>query len=329
MTKNRIMEEFLNLDDNIINHIKLEEYIDFCIKNNKKEKIKGKTTSHHILPMAKNLPFRKFSNLKENDWNKSELSYSDHYYAHYLLTQAIDHISILIAFTGMHMRDFVIDRISENELIPSDEFSKIWENRNRKIKDHRLEIITDEDGNKMTRASYYTKKRKLSKNTLERMSERMSGDNNIVHKDGVVTKIRETKKNTFIDGKNMDTLSAERAAETMKKEFINDKGETTTIYKENGKKISQTLKDTDIAKRRAETRKNNYYSSQECPRVIVKNILDESYSEEMTLNEARKISPALDSKTKDNYLGMSKYGKNILIKRGKSNLIGLYCERIQ
>jgi hypothetical protein len=328
MVKNRIVQEFQKLDDNIINHIKLEEYIDFCIKNNKIEKIKGKTTSHHILPMAKKLPFTKFSNLKENSWNKSELSYGDHYYAHYLLTQAIDHISVLIAFSGMHMRDFRLSRISENELISTDEFNKIWENRNRKIKEHRLEIIQDDDGNKMTRAYYYSKNIKLSKSTIERMSERMSGDNNIVHKDGVVDKIRETKQKTYIDGKNLDTISAERAANTMKKEFINDKGELTTIYKENGKKISEILISNGLAKKRAQGRRERYYASPDCPRVIVYNVFDESYIEEMTLNAARKISPALDTKTRENYLGMKNTAKDKLIKKGKAHLIGLYCERI-
>lgn len=49
----------------------------------------------------------------------------------------------------------------------------------------------------------------------------------------------------------------------------------------------------------------------------------------MPLNEARKISPALDRKTKDDYLGKSKYGTSILTKKDKKHLIGLYCEKIE
>jgi hypothetical protein len=54
-----------------------------------------------------------------------------------------------------------------------------------------------------------------------------------------------------------------------------------------------------------------------------------NYCEEMPLNTARKISPALDTKTKENYLGMSNTAKGKLIKKGKAHLIGLYCERIR
>ena len=331
MSKNKILEEFLKLDNKIINRIKLEEYIDFCIKNDTRKKIKGKTTSHHILPMAKTLPFKKYSNLKQHEWNKSELSYYNHYYAHYLLTQAIDHISILIAFTGMHMRDSKLNRISESELIYPDEFNKIWENRNRKIKEHRLEIIIDDDGNEMTRAALYSKNRKISDDLRMKMSERMSGKNNIANNKEVVSKIRETKQNTYIDGKNLDTISAERAANTMKNEYIGKDGEITTIYKETGKKISKNLLQieengkTKAYNRNKQTheklRKNgNWYK--------VLNIFDTSYEKILPAVEVRNISPGLEKCNKENYLGKSKFGQTILTKKGKCDLIGLYVEKL-
>lgn len=52
MAKVMIMGEFLKLSDNIINKENLEKYIEFCLEKDVKNKIKGKTTSHHILPMA-------------------------------------------------------------------------------------------------------------------------------------------------------------------------------------------------------------------------------------------------------------------------------------
>lgn len=61
-------------------------------------------------------------------------------------------------------------------------------------------------------------------------------DNNPAKDSETLSKIRNTKAKTFIEGKNLDTISAERAAKTMKKEYVNEDGETTTIYKENGKK---------------------------------------------------------------------------------------------
>ena len=331
MTKSRILEEFLKLDNNIINRIKLEEYIDFCIKHDTKTKIKGKTTSHHILPMAKTLPFKQYSNLNQNEWNKSELYYYDHYYAHYLLTQSINHVAVLIAFTGMHMRDLKLNRIFKNELISDNEFNELWKNRNKKIKEHRLEIIIDDDGKEMTRAAFYSKNRKISDDFRIKMSERMSGENNIANNKEVVSKIRETKQNTYIDGKNLDIISAERAAITMKKEYIGEDGNTTSIYKENSKKISENLLQVeDNGKTKAynrnkqtheKLRKNgNWYK--------VLNIFNISYEKILPAVEVRNISPGLEKCNKENYLGKSKFGKSILTKKGKSELIGLYVEKL-
>ena len=129
MKKAKIMKEVSVLSENIVDILALEKYVDFCITNSKKDKIKGKTTSHHILPAAKTLPFKKFINLKENKWNLSELTYSDHYKAHYLLAKAIDHYSTIFAFCSMHNKDLKLKRISEIDLIEDCEFQKIWAKR--------------------------------------------------------------------------------------------------------------------------------------------------------------------------------------------------------
>lgn len=47
----------------------LDIYLDFIETHRVKTKIKNKTSHHHILPKAKNLPFVKYSNLKLNIWN--------------------------------------------------------------------------------------------------------------------------------------------------------------------------------------------------------------------------------------------------------------------
>jgi hypothetical protein len=104
MTKNLILQEFQALK--CIKSIDaLHTYIDFCLSNHLLHPISGRSSSHHILPRAKTLPFVKFANLKLNHWNKAELLYYDHYYAHYLLTCAVDHQAILHSFIAMHNRD--------------------------------------------------------------------------------------------------------------------------------------------------------------------------------------------------------------------------------
>lgn len=239
--------------------------------------------------------------------------------------KAVDHISTYHAFSCMHKRDFKRGWITENDLICPDEFDLIWAKRNQKISERRLEIV-NHNGKEMTRASIYQINRVYTQKQREKASLSFSGDKNPTKNPLVVDKIRKTKSTTYIGIKNLDTISAERAAETMKKEYVDYDGNVTTIYKENGKKLSETLKNSDLGKRRAHKKKENYYSSIECPRVIIFNIFDDNFREEMTLNAARKISPALDTKTKEDYLGKSKFGQTILTKRGKEKLIGLYCE---
>ncbi len=218
---------------------KLIEYINFCIINNT-ELVKYETAVHHILPQSKNLPFKKYSDLKNNIFNQSILSHKNHYIAHKLLYEAIEHVSIVSAFIAMNNKDKKLKRISEIDLISSDEYHLAMKERTSK----QLEWCYSKSGvDDLTNIQLIAKKAAETKikneKYMKELSERMK-NNNIYNLPGVLEKARNTKRTTIINGKNIDTISAEKSAETMKKEIlINDN--ITTIYKENGKKISKTL----------------------------------------------------------------------------------------
>lgn len=333
---NKIYEIFKEkLSTHILNDEKLKEYITFCLSNNTEKAIKLTTSHHHILPRSKSLPFSEFSKLSESPWNGVHLTYYNHYYAHYLLQEAIIHPSILYAFTTMHHKDSKIGRIKEAELIDSDTFNQLMKIRNQNISKDKLTLVSY-NGKNITKQKLISITTVIPQEVLKQRSVIMLGSNNIVNLEGVVNKIRQTKSETIIDGKNLDTISAERAAETMHKEFINQDGESTTIYKENGKKISQHYSteiiledgtittlgkirgDKHVAKLRA---KSAIY--------IIKNIFDATYLQTLPAYELRKISPDLQSKTKDNYLGKSKFGQTYFKNTNREHLIGLYVEKLE
>lgn len=319
----------------IVNDTKLKEYIYYCLTKAVNNAIKLTTSYHHILPKSKQLPFEEFQLLSANIWNGVHLSYYDHYYAHFLLQQATNHPSILYAFTAMHHKDSKIGRIKEDELIDSAIFNKLMRIRNQNISNN-MNRLVDYKGELITNASKIGREKILSEITKYKMHVRMAGKNNIVHKIGVVDKIRKTKATTKIDGKNLDTISAERAAFTMKQEFVNDKGEVTTQYKENGKKISEFLKTTvelpdgtittNLAIR-SKLHQNRLQAKSQ--RHILKNVFDDTYSIILPAYEIRKLSPGLLSKTKEKYLGKSKFGQTQFIRTNREHLIGLYVEELQ
>jgi hypothetical protein len=280
---------------------------------------------HHILPRAKTMPFKKYENLKEHAWNKSVLTYYDHYYAHFLLTQAIDHLAVYFSFCKMHNADLKNGRITEEELIDENNYNEIHENRIKKWKEFLLEEI-EINGVIKTRASHLNSNRKLSDETKKKNSDRMKGAKNIVHLDGVVDKIRKKK----IDN-NLDQVSAEKSARKMKEEFINSDGEVTTIYKESAKKHSATLNFEYLNENNEITTKAKEYGKQRSiDRTVrgkwfrIKNIFNNSVDFIIPENFVRKISPALMFKTEDEYLGKSKFGQTVFNKSGRSYLIGLY-----
>jgi hypothetical protein len=138
--KHKILQEFLNSDIKIISQEKLEQYIEYCIYNNKINNIKYETSHHHILP---NALFGKYKDLKENSWNGTHLLYSDHYYAHWLLTEAIDDYGQLSAFCAMHNKDMKLGKINETDLIPLKEFQEKMKERNKMLSEERSKIMSD------------------------------------------------------------------------------------------------------------------------------------------------------------------------------------------
>lgn len=333
---NKILELFTNSNLIIKNKSILEVYIQYCLDKNVKQKIRGTTSHHHILPRSKNLPFEQYSRLKQTPWNGVHLTHYDHYYAHYLLQLAIEHNSILFAFTAMHFKDTKLKRITEDELIPEEEFNQIMKIRNEEISKSNNELVIYEN-TEMTKATArmlkvhqnMTDEQKLAK------SERLKGANNIACNPETLAKIRNTKSVTIINGKNLDTISAERAAETMNKEFINSDGNLTTQYIENGKKISQFYKqeiildDGTITTKGAIRGKATVAKLQaKSQKFIVKNIFDDTYREILPAYELRKISANLHTKTKENYLGKSKFAQAVFLKSNKMHLVGLYCEKL-
>ena len=333
--ENKILSIFLqHIDADKVNITLLKKYIQYCIDNNK-TKEKGKTSFHHILPRGNKTPFNQYENLTINAWNGVHLTYYEHYYAHYLLSNAIVLPIYLYIFIAMHNKDRKLKRILESELIPQDEYNTLMCKRNKNISENMLTII-NHNGEYMTKAKLSALNRKITPEQLEKMSNRMKGDNNLVHDKNIIDRIRKTKLETYINGKNLDTISAERAAATMKKEFVDESGNITTIYKINGKKLSKhlnteiTLENGTVTTVAKERNKAKGIKMREIgKKYILKNIFDETFSVIKDAIEIREISPGLESKTKENYLGKSKFGYNHFMKINKPTLIGLYVEMLQ
>lgn len=124
---------------------KLEKYISFCIENDQGIHTVGITEYHHILPKAKRL-FPQFSNLKENNWNGTFLTYENHYIAHALLVNAIDNESVIYAWNR-------INQFSETksiELIGSKKYKELRENHSKIVTHYnKTRVITHETKLKM------------------------------------------------------------------------------------------------------------------------------------------------------------------------------------
>ena len=334
MAKNDLLAEFTKLNC-AIDIEALHEYLDFCLSKTLPAKIKNQTSTHHILPKSKCLPFSCYADLKLHPWNAAELTYYDHYHAHYLLVKAVDHHAVLYSFVAMHNKDVKLERIRQEDLIPKEEYDIIFAARNKKISERFRQLI-DVNGQQMSLASWYLKQRKpATPEEKRRRSQRMKGSNNIVHKPNVVQKIREVKSSTFIGDKSLDIVSAERAAETMKKPFLTPEGQETTIYKQAAVKHSDTLRKSFIEENGEETTLAIKYGKERSIRMrakgkwyILKNVFDESLNQKLSAIEVRNVSPGLESCTRENYLGKSKFGASILTKKGKASLIGLFVEKL-
>ena len=126
MNREELIDELLNL--NIRCYNELENYVDFCLKNNQKNKIPNVTEHHHILPKAKSLPFTQYANININEWNGVHLKYYDHYYAHWLLFNAVDESSLAYAFLKMHNNCVSNNKLLKEELLTEDLFYDLYKN---------------------------------------------------------------------------------------------------------------------------------------------------------------------------------------------------------
>lgn len=265
------------------------------------------------------MPFIQFSNLKENDWNGTHLTYANHYYAHWLLYEAINHQSVVFSFCAMHYKDFTLKRIKEEDLLPPEIVQECMENRS--IHYNEWLNTLGEDG--LTNIERRVKNTVLSEETLKKKSDRMKGGNNIVHIPGVVEKILKTKSDTIVDGKNMHTVSAERAAKTMIE---------NGTYIESGKKHSNTLKTIvefegkmmsmneklGIERSRRETVKGKKF--------VIRDVFNEDLEIYTYHNIVASISTSLPNLSKENHLGKQLNGAARLLNH--KHLIGLYVEEV-
>jgi hypothetical protein len=229
----------------------------------------------------------------------------------------------------MHNKDIELHRISKEDLILESEYNRIYAERNRQWSERCKEMI-EVDGVYMSRATHRNLTRTYTAEYRKNASDLMTGNKNIVNIPGVVDKIRKTKVE-----RNLDKVSAERAAKTMQTEYVDDDGELTTIYRENGIKVSKTLTQefindrgevTTLAKERGKKKQNQMIRDGKW--FEIKNVFDENVSLVLPETMVRQISPALMFKTRDTYLGMAKFGHNHFQKLGKPFLIGLYAERL-
>ena len=317
--KDKIMNIFTKSNINIKCLIKLERYIDFCIEKDLKHKVKGMSSHHHILPASKNMPFIQFSNLKENVWNGTHLTYANHYYAHWLLYEAINHQSVVFSFCAMHYKDFTLKRIKEEDLLPPEIVQECMENRSI----HHKEWLNTlgEDG--LTNIERRVKNTVLSEETLKKKSDRMKGGNNIVHTPGVVEKILKTKRDTIVDGKNMHTVSAERAAKTMIE---------NGIYIKSSEKHKETLK-TIVEFEGKMMSMNEKLGIERSRREIVKGrkfVIRDAFNEDLEIytyhNIVASVSTSLPYSSKENHLG--KHLNSVARLSDRKHLIGLYVEEV-
>lgn len=118
--KQKLLQEFKsNSKVKIKSEESLQEYINYCLNKKLKSRIQGKSELHHILPKSL---FSGYKNLKTNAFNGSHLYYKDHYYAHYLLTEAINDYGMLQAFCSMNHQNIRAKKLTKEDLISLDEF---------------------------------------------------------------------------------------------------------------------------------------------------------------------------------------------------------------
>ena len=353
--REKILNIFLSSNLKIVSIEYLNEYIDFCLLYNNIDKIKRKTATHHILPKAKNLPFTKYKNLKENIWNSSELYHSDHLYAHWLLCKSINHVSILNSFISMYNKNAPNNNIDTIENINFEDFQNLIERAYNERTNFMNEKILY-NGEYITRYNLSSQKRLKSMgaegilNRTEKMLEtRKRNDSYRTGTEKMLITRKENNsyetvgptisqallKDVILENGEISTVAkecAKKMIKTRKTEFINKFGEVTSILAESAKKTQKSrskpivLENGEIVNNYILTnRENAKKRSEKFGRYDVYNILSESkIHENLTLKEVKDISQHLPSKTKDNYLGKHQSVATNYIKNNKAHMIGLY-----
>jgi len=302
----------------------LNRYISFCLDNNEEKRNKGFNASHHILPQAMNLPFQEYSNLNINHWNESYLSYYNHFYAHWLLTEAVSHISVHSAFIAMNNRDKVYKNIDVSEL--ANKYSKVLKDSKKLEKDFMNEIILFE-GLELSR--YEISNIKMLRTRLKNNSYKSGGK-----------KASNTVLTEFTDNEgNITTIAKEiskKSKETQNKIFTNEKGEKTSILMQSASATRKnrskmyTDENGNLTNNYIETnRKTSKKRSEKYGRFNIFNINSEKpLYENLTLKEVKDISQNLPNKTKENYLGKFGSVATNYKKNNQEYKIGLYSIKI-
>jgi len=241
----KILNKFQNSNIKIKSLDKLNEYITYCIDNNQNERILNedgysKSSLHHILPKAKDC-FPEYKDLNINNWNGTHLLYKDHYYAHWLITEAIDSYSQLFAFCQMHNQDIKLDRITESDLIPTDKFQEKMEERARnhsewfKNNPEKVNIISKKI------SQWYKDNPDVDLEAKEKRSRTVNSEEwkESVGKNAI-EKYSKTMQEIDENGISKATIRAKKAAETMKvetesgktiREIATEKSIQTRMYK--------------------------------------------------------------------------------------------------
>jgi len=299
--KNKILQEFLNSDIKIISQEKLEQYIEYCIYKNQNGTIKDETSHHHILPKAL---FNEYKDLKENSWNGTHLLYSDHYYAHWLLIEAIDDYGQLIAFCSMHNQDLKVGRINESDLIPAEEFQLKNKEAATKKSSYMKEMIVVGD-EVMSRASFQAKKNaaKRSKYYIDENGKKTNS-----YLEGA-KKANITKKTPYVDKNGNITTPQEERIKAYKKSLNIKDEEGITLRERMGKK--QTA---------LRMNKGRFYNIYQIDKGLI--------HANMWLRDVKKISTALSRTSKEKFLGYSASSKASLKRYDIEHLYGYYVEEV-
>lgn len=88
---------------NVRDLTKLNEYVEFCLKNHIKGEISTYTETHHILPRAH---FPQYKNFAEYEWNAQKLTQENHYVQHYLLFKQLDEYSMAHQWYAMNNKNY-------------------------------------------------------------------------------------------------------------------------------------------------------------------------------------------------------------------------------